>query len=240
MLVFNELQYHPPDETTQTEWVELRSLHGVNVDISGWRIEGGIDFTFPAGTIVNGGGYVVVAAAPGQIPGALGPWIGKLDNGGETLRLVNRNGRVMDALSYSDAGDWPPAPDGTGPTLARRNPSAASGPSAWTASTQAGGTPGEQNFYEGAVSTRTIVAAIGDTWKYEDSGNAVPAGWQLVGFNDTSWKSGATLIAGGEENSAAALGRVLFQMACWLTGLSMRRAARWRQTAWSARRADPW
>ena len=73
VLIFNELQYHPANELTETEWVELRSLQGVDVDISGWRIDGGIDFTFPAGTIMPGGGYIVIAAVPGQIPGALGP-----------------------------------------------------------------------------------------------------------------------------------------------------------------------
>ena len=41
VLVFNEIQYHPL--AGQTEWIELRSLQGVDVDIAGWRIEGGVD-----------------------------------------------------------------------------------------------------------------------------------------------------------------------------------------------------
>src|SRR4051812_13351963 len=55
VLVFNEVHYHPANEAAQTEWIELRSLQSVDVDISGWRIEGGIDYTFPAGTIMPGG-----------------------------------------------------------------------------------------------------------------------------------------------------------------------------------------
>ena len=66
VLVFNELQYHPANELTETEWVELRSLQAVDVDISGWRIDGGIDYTFPAGTIMPGGGSIVVAAVVGS------------------------------------------------------------------------------------------------------------------------------------------------------------------------------
>lgn len=54
VVVFNELQYHPANEKAQTEWIELRNLHGVDVDISGWRIEGGANFTFPEGTRIAG------------------------------------------------------------------------------------------------------------------------------------------------------------------------------------------
>src|SRR6187399_2235659 len=99
VLVFNEVQYHPP--AGQSEWIELRSLQGVDVNIGGWRIEGGVDYTFPLGTIMPGGGYILVAESPAQISGAYGPWTGQLDNGGETLRLVNFNGRIMDELTYS-------------------------------------------------------------------------------------------------------------------------------------------
>ncbi|HZJ14171.1 MAG TPA: lamin tail domain-containing protein, partial [Chthoniobacteraceae bacterium] len=195
VLVFNEVQYHPP--AGQSEWIELRSLQGVDVNIGGWRIEGGVDYTFPAGTVMPGGGYIVIAESPAQISGALGPWTGQLDNGGDTIRLVNFNGRIMDELTYGDSGDWPVAPDGSGTTLARRAASAAEGPEAWTNSNEIGGTPGGLNFYDGAAAMRTVVVAIGATWKYEDSGAVPPADWKTAGFNDSGWKSGATLITGG-------------------------------------------
>ena len=198
VLIFNELQYHPANELTETEWVELRSLQGVDVDISGWRIDGGIDYTFPAGTIMPGGGYIVIAAVPGQIPGALGPFAGQLDNGGETLRLRNRTGRIMDELSYSDSGDWPIAPDGSGVTLARRTASAASGAGQWSASKDVGGTPGGLNFLPiGSPNVRTRAIAVGDTWRYLDDGSTPAGNWSLAGFNDAAWKSGPTLITGG-------------------------------------------
>src|SRR5215213_9658862 len=127
VVVFNEIQYHPADDAA-TEWIELRNLHGVDVDISGWKIDGGVDFTFPADTVVTGGGHIVVAAIPGQIPGAKGPWVGSLDNTGETLRLKNRNGRIMDEIAYNDGAEWPAGADGSGVTLARRTASAVSGP----------------------------------------------------------------------------------------------------------------
>ena len=133
VVVFNEVHYHPANEVTQTEWVELRNLHGVDVDIAGWRLEGGIAYTFPEGTRIAGGAYLVVAKVPGQIAGALGPFTGILDNGGEEIRLVNRSDRAMDVLDYADDGDWPAGADGSGATLSRRNAySADGGPFAWS------------------------------------------------------------------------------------------------------------
>ena len=63
VVVFNEIQYHPPDDAS-TEWIELRSLHGVDLSISGWKIQGAVSYAFPADTILTGGGHLVVAAIP--------------------------------------------------------------------------------------------------------------------------------------------------------------------------------
>ncbi len=199
VVVFNELQYHPANEAAQTEWIELRNLHGVDVDISGWRIEGGANFTFPEGTRIAGGAYLVVAKVPGQIPGALGPFTGILDNGGEELRLVNRSDRSMDVLSYSDDGDWPSGADGTGATLARRNSvSANDGPGAWAASNELGGTPGGVNFLDPSASPKlTTPVLITAQWKY-DAMNVAPAGtWKSAGYDDSAWPQGAGLLYAG-------------------------------------------
>ncbi|HEX2750562.1 MAG TPA: lamin tail domain-containing protein, partial [Verrucomicrobiales bacterium] len=155
VLVFNEIHYHPVDEAAGAEWVELRSLQGVDVDISGWRLEGGIDFQFPAGTIAKGRKFILVAANPAHSSlaglNALGPFTGQLDNGGEELRLINNSGRVMDRVAYSDRGEWPAGPDGSGATLSKHDEEFAdSGPSNWTTSASMGGTPGAVNFLPGA------------------------------------------------------------------------------------------
>ena len=181
-VVFNEIRYHPANELTQTEWVELRSLQAVDVDIGAWRIEGGIDYTFPNGTVMPGLGYLVIAAAPGQIAGALGPFTGQLDNGGETIRLVNRNGRVMDELSYDDEGDWPLAPDGSGATLARTSASAASGAQMWSGSAAIGGTPGAANA---ALPAATLV--------FSEISDAADAGF----FIEVQNKSAGSVSTGG-------------------------------------------
>ncbi len=199
VVVFNELQYHPANEVTQTEWIELRNMHGVDVDISGWRIEGGVDFTFPEGTKIAGGAFLVVAKVPSQIPGAVGPFAGILDNGGEELRLVNRSDRSLDVLSYSDDGDWATGADGSGATLARRNGLTANGgPGAWAASNELGGTPGAVNFLDAAatpkLSTPVLITA---PWKY-DATDVAPAGtWKDAGYNDSAWPQGGALLFAG-------------------------------------------
>jgi len=52
----------------------------------------------------------------------------------------------MDEVEYDDEGDWPAAPDGSGLSLAKTDPDAASAtPSGWSSSSTAGGTPGDAN-----------------------------------------------------------------------------------------------
>ena len=151
-VVFNELMYHPADDGIG-EWIEFHNQMATNLDLSGWTIRGGVDFSFPEDTIIPGFGYLVVAEDPaalasqGGYDDALGPLVGQLSNGGERVELVNNNGRVMNEIDYDDQGRWPVGPDGSGATLAKRNPNAGSeAPENWTTSFNMGGTPGASNF----------------------------------------------------------------------------------------------
>src|SRR5688500_4351101 len=101
VVVFNEIMFNPAGTGGAGEWVELHNQMGVRVDLSDWKIEGGIGFTFPDGTVIDGGASLVIAKTPGMFPGALGPFDGALANNGETLRLVDKNDRLLDELSYN-------------------------------------------------------------------------------------------------------------------------------------------
>ena len=145
VVTFNEIHYHPPGASP--EWIELHNQMSIRVDVGGWKIAGGIDFTIPDGTTMEPGAYLVISAAAGNPAGALGPFTGQLDNGGEEIELQTRFGRMMDRVNYGDSGSWPTAPDGTGPTLAKRSVEMAGDvATSWAASTAAGGTPGAANF----------------------------------------------------------------------------------------------
>ncbi len=52
VVVFNEINYHPLDGAPGGEWVELHNQMAIDIDLSGWHIEDGINFTFPEGTII--------------------------------------------------------------------------------------------------------------------------------------------------------------------------------------------
>jgi hypothetical protein len=191
VIVINEIQYNALPG--QSEWIELRNLNAVDVNTAGWTITGGVDYTFPAtgpGSFIPGHGYLVIAANPVQVPGSIGPFAGgSLDNGGETIRVRNLNGRIMDEVNYDDEGAWPVGADGSGATLSRRLASAAGGAEAWATSTALGGTPGALNFPTGGPQQRSHVSS-GTSWKYRDDLAAPPADWNAAAFDDTTWSSG--------------------------------------------------
>ena len=71
-VVFNEVMFHPAANEETLEWVELYNQQAVDMDISGWRLRGGIDFTFGPNTILGGGDYLVVAISPADLQAASG------------------------------------------------------------------------------------------------------------------------------------------------------------------------
>ncbi len=205
VVVFNEVMYHPATGETEFEWLELHNQMAVDVDLSGWSITGGIDFTFAEGTVIPGGGYRVVAISPAALEAAtgltnvLGPFTGRLSNAGETLRLRNRNQRLMDAVSYGVEGDWPVGPDGAGVSLAKRDPNAASGlPRNWTGSALVDGTPGQRNFSAVPFTVDTRVPLdIDGTWTYAPADTNPDPSWMLATFDDSAWTRGPGLFRDG-------------------------------------------
>lgn len=152
VVVFNEIMYHPETNEAELEWVELYNQMSVDIDMSGWSIRGGIVYDFPVGAIIPGRGYLVVAVSPPAFEAAtgytnaFGPFLGRLSNTGEELRLRNNNKRPMNVVDYRDGGDWPVAPDGSGVSLAKpRAHSNSALPENWSWSAQNGGTPGADN-----------------------------------------------------------------------------------------------
>jgi hypothetical protein len=162
VVVVNEIMYHPA--AGAPEWIELYNQMAIDIDMSGWSLEGAVEYLFTDGTLIRAGSYLVVASQPEVLwaqasPSTqiLGPFAGKLDNGGETIRLVNNSGRLLDRVQYGSDGDWPAAPDGTGVSLARIDPMRGTDDTAnWTWSDQVGGTPGTVNFPGTTVGDRPL------------------------------------------------------------------------------------
>lgn len=214
VVVFNEIQYNPGGPSEAGEYVELFNQMGIKTDISGWRIDG-IDYTFPANTIINPGAHVVVAKTPAA--GQYGPFPGSIKNGGQRLRLINHSDRMMDEIVFIDDAPWPAGADGSGFTLAKSQPYKSSGPFAhWTVSAQQGGTPGAPNFPDtGSPPPVTTVPVFGldQAWRYNENGPAFDAAWATTahdvgGSGADRWAVGPGALA-YEVSATVPIGTVL-------------------------------
>lgn len=203
VVVFNEVSYHPPGDPRAGEWVELHNQMAIDIDLSGWHLEDGINYTFAEGTIIPGGGHLVIAGDPAALQAAtglvraLGPFSGSLGNSGEQVELRDRNERLMDRLVYKVGGEWPLAPDGSGATLAKRDPNTASGPGEnWASSVAVGGSPGARNFPQSGSLVRPLVS-LGSSWRQESSGADLGSAWKEPDYDDSAWagETGASLIS---------------------------------------------
>src|SRR5690349_18718496 len=60
-VVINEVLYHAPGEIQDLQFIELFNPADQPVELSGWKLDKGIDFQFPPGTKIGGGEYLVLA-----------------------------------------------------------------------------------------------------------------------------------------------------------------------------------
>ena len=121
-VVINELHYNPIDNTSAEEFVEIHNSGDVPIDISGWRLNRAIDFTFPADTLIPARGYLVIAEDLARIQtlfgiSALGPYSGGLSGRGEDLELEDASGLRMDYVDYGVGFPWPTGSDGAGSSM---------------------------------------------------------------------------------------------------------------------------
>jgi hypothetical protein len=141
-VVINELLYNPISGDSDDEFVELHNWSGAAVNLGGWRLGGGISFTFPANTTIGANGYLVVGnnlsrlltSYPAVLTtnNTLGNYGGKLADGGDRVTLtkpdtiLNTNNSVVvtntihivvDEVRYRDGGRWTRWSDGGGSSL---------------------------------------------------------------------------------------------------------------------------
>src|ERR1041384_3525935 len=102
-VVINEIMYHPlhsitEAEDTGKEWIELFNRGTNTVNLTGWRLTKGVDFTF-TNTSIAPGGYLVVAANRTNflsvypaVTNVVGNWTGRLANSDDEISLVNTIG----------------------------------------------------------------------------------------------------------------------------------------------------
>ena len=154
-IVINEINYNSSDEFNPEDWIELYNPNETAANISRWLLKDNDDvhiFSIPAGTVIEPQGYLVLAknldlfsASFPSVDNAIGSFGFGLSGGGDQVRIYNDHGDLIDSLEYDDAGGWPEAADGNGPTLELINPEMDNTLAAsWAASTD-NGTPGNIN-----------------------------------------------------------------------------------------------
>ena len=159
-LVISEIMYHPAPraDLNNLEFLELYNTNPWFQDLSGYQVVGdNLAYTFPAGTVLEGGAFLVVAASPPSIQtvygitNVAGPYLGSLQlpaTGKGTLELLDNQGAVLLSIPYSNLHPWPVAADGTGHSMVLANPTYGEGqPRAWDISDVVGGSPGQGEAY---------------------------------------------------------------------------------------------
>jgi hypothetical protein len=132
-LRITEMMFNPAT-TAQSEYIEFRNtsdLSGtpVTLDLGGVTFHNGITFTFPAGTTLNAGAFLVIAGElakfQAQFPAVpvAGVFSGKLDNSGEHLRF-DLPGYSIPILDFEYNDNWYPSTDGGGDALQIVSPGA--------------------------------------------------------------------------------------------------------------------
>jgi hypothetical protein len=199
-VVINEINYAPSDANNPAEFIELYNDSTNAVDLSGWKFDAGVDYTFPSATTLPAHGYLVISSAPATFAARwgftpLGPWTGKLSNDGEQLRLRDAASNTVDSVTYGEGFPWPTAAGGAGSSMELINPGLDNNlGGSWRSSGQASGA-GEPQVY---------VPPNDVTWHYRKGTNEASSpvsAWRNPGFvEDSTWTVGQTSIGYGDND----------------------------------------
>jgi hypothetical protein len=128
-IVITEIMYNDPSSGNDSlEFIELYNNGPTTANMSHWTFSAGVVYTFPAGTFLSSGSYLVVAKTASivntffGISGTLEWTSGTLLNTGELLEIKDTIGNVIDSLTYLPSAPWPTSPNGGGPSLTLCDP----------------------------------------------------------------------------------------------------------------------
>lgn len=214
-VVINEIHYDPDVNTDQVEFLELHNTGPAAVDLSDWRLDSAVDYTFPAGSSLAAGGYLVVTQNASDFQAKFGftpfgEWEtgDRLSNDGETIELLDANASIVDVVSYKPGFPWPTTGE-YGTSLELINPNLDNDLSgSWRSS----GIVSDPN------ANQSLIAA-GSQWRYRKGIVANPptgAGddWRLTGFNEggdsAAWQDGNASIGYGDGDDATLLNDMRF------------------------------
>lgn len=109
------VEFNPASGNQNQEFVCLTNPAPIALDISGWKLEGAVDFTFAPGTVIpaNSSFYVspdvrafrARSVSPRGREGhfVLGPYSGQLSARGEAIEVRNTSSNIVNGFSYEGA-----------------------------------------------------------------------------------------------------------------------------------------
>ncbi|HEY3393372.1 MAG TPA: CotH kinase family protein [Lacipirellulaceae bacterium] len=115
---FGVIEHSPASGIQDQEFVQLVNPNSTAVDISNWRIEGGIEYTFRAGTAIPAGGSLYISPnVPAFLARTTGPRGGQnlfiqgnyedhIANAAEVIRLVAEDGTLITQSDAPLTGDY--------------------------------------------------------------------------------------------------------------------------------------
>ena len=133
----NEIMYHPIQGGDDRQYLELHNCGTNPVSLAGWKLGGGIGYTFPAGASIPAHGYLVVGRSAETLRSiypqlnagnTFGNFSGRLSGNGERITLskpdstasggaTNMIDIVVDEVTYGTGGRWGRWSDGGGSSL---------------------------------------------------------------------------------------------------------------------------
>lgn len=114
-IVITEIHHSPMDGNSRLEFIELHNRSKGVVSLSSWQVTKGIQYTFPKGTVLEGGAYLVLAKDAEYLKKhyelkanelVLGSFKGRLDGEGECLVLKDARGKEVDRVNYKNKKTW--------------------------------------------------------------------------------------------------------------------------------------
>ena len=160
-VIISEIHYNPSSAQGSDfdfEFIELYNSGPGGYDLSGHYFSQGFEYSFPDGSVLPSGDYMVLAIGDTLVDmGILEDVViwtsGNLSNSGESIEIKDSNGVVVDYVDYEDGsndyGDWGTSHDGGGGSLELIDPSLDNSlATSWQTSWVPNGTPGSSNSVE--------------------------------------------------------------------------------------------
>jgi len=109
---FDSIDFNPVSGNQDEEYISLHNPNAIEVDISGWMLQDGVEHLFPPGTVIPRYGKIYItphamtfrnrtrSPRAGQKLLVQGNYKGHLSSWGETINLLDSNGRLVNTLTY--------------------------------------------------------------------------------------------------------------------------------------------